>query len=220
MRDSKQRHSSPSRREAGFSLIEVMIAVVVMSVGMVGLVSMLNVAAKRDGDGRRKDRATAIAYDLLHYLERLPFDAPALVDTHTSNGTDLMDENGTFAGMDNTNLPASTFDHSGGDLPDADTGSFMGVVVPADQQFVGYAPAGTFTEGTGNRPTLDFNNDGKDDFNRNWIVVDDPPRPGESVSPGKKIGVVVTWRDPSLGIRQRVTVVGYRANRKLVLPQQ
>lgn len=208
------------RSDRGFSLLEVMASMVVMTVGMLGLVTMLNMAAHQDGNGRRVDRATIIAYDLLHHLEKLPFDAPQLDNLVPTNDTDLLGAAGLLDGIDPEGIDTSAFDQTDTMLDDplpqaATTGPSNG----ADLQFAGFVPVDPSNIGAGGRPTLDFNGDGKDDYRRAWMIRDLAPLAGESASPGKQITVVVSWRDPLLALRRRVAVVGFRANHRLLLPR-
>ncbi len=49
----------------GFTLIELMIAMVVLLTGGLGLIGLANMGNRMNGDGRRVTRATAIAQDLV-----------------------------------------------------------------------------------------------------------------------------------------------------------
>jgi|GEM_PF-365721 len=60
------------RKEAGFTLIEVMFAVVFLSIGLLGIAAMQDIAISRNIDGRRLTVATNLAAEM---LERVRFNA-------------------------------------------------------------------------------------------------------------------------------------------------
>ena len=60
------------RKEAGFTLIEVMFAVVFLSIGLLGIAAMQDIAISRNVDGRRLTVATNLAAEM---LERIRFNA-------------------------------------------------------------------------------------------------------------------------------------------------
>ena len=60
------------RKEAGFTLIEVMFAVVFLSIGLLGIAAMQDIALSRNIDGRRVTVATNLAAEM---LERIRFNA-------------------------------------------------------------------------------------------------------------------------------------------------
>jgi type II secretory pathway pseudopilin PulG len=60
------------RKEAGFTLIEVMFAVVFLSIGLLGIAAMQDIAISRNVDGRRLTVATNLAAEM---LERVRFNA-------------------------------------------------------------------------------------------------------------------------------------------------
>ena len=51
-------HTESRRKEAGFTLIEVMFAVVFLSIGLLGIAAMQDIALSRNIDGRRVTVAT------------------------------------------------------------------------------------------------------------------------------------------------------------------
>ena len=55
----------PSRRAAGFSLIEVLIALVILSVGLLGIASMVGVSLKSKDSSYYRTQATALTYAML-----------------------------------------------------------------------------------------------------------------------------------------------------------
>ena len=65
-------HTESRRKEAGFTLIEVMFAVVFLSIGLLGIAAMQDIALSRNIDGRRVTVATNLAAEM---LERIRYNA-------------------------------------------------------------------------------------------------------------------------------------------------
>ncbi|MBZ0105782.1 MAG: type II secretion system protein [Sulfuricella denitrificans] len=61
------------RSQSGISLIEVIIFIVVVSVGVVGLMSVLNSSLKHSADPMLRKQALAVAEALLEEVELMPF---------------------------------------------------------------------------------------------------------------------------------------------------
>jgi MSHA pilin protein MshD len=61
------------RRQSGISLIEVILFIVIVSVGVVGLMSMLNSSLLRSADPMLRKQALAVAEALLEEVESMPF---------------------------------------------------------------------------------------------------------------------------------------------------
>jgi len=62
----------------GFSLVEVLIAMLILAVGMLALASMQLRSIRMNASARMQTEATAIAVDWLERLIALPFDDPLL----------------------------------------------------------------------------------------------------------------------------------------------
>ena len=65
-------HTGNQRKEAGFTLIEVLFAVVFLSIGLLGIAAMQDIALSRNVDGRRLTVATNLAGEM---LERVRYNA-------------------------------------------------------------------------------------------------------------------------------------------------
>ncbi len=65
-----RRHRTGGRREDGFTLIEGMIATVLLATGLLGLASMQTIAMGRNGDASEKTRVTNFAVEI---IERIQF---------------------------------------------------------------------------------------------------------------------------------------------------
>jgi hypothetical protein len=91
-------HLSPSRLSPrGTSLIEAMAALVVFSVGILGVMQMNVLASQQNNLARAQTTASKIARDVADSFERLPFDHPAL-----TTPTALLQDDPDFSNMDNT----------------------------------------------------------------------------------------------------------------------
>lgn len=87
-----------SARQAGFTLIEVLIAITLLAVGILAAATMQISALGGNDMAMRTTEATTIASDWAERLIALPYDDPLLVDTN-NNGT---------AGLDDTANPDHT----------------------------------------------------------------------------------------------------------------
>ena len=65
-------HTENQRHAAGFTLIEIMFAVVFLSIGLLGIAAMQDIAISRNVDGRRLTVATNLAAEM---LERIRYNA-------------------------------------------------------------------------------------------------------------------------------------------------
>ena len=70
--------SSPRPSPRGTSLIEAMAALVVFSVGILGVMQMNVLASQQNNLARSQTAASRIARDMADAFERLPFDHPLL----------------------------------------------------------------------------------------------------------------------------------------------
>ena len=89
-----------NRCERGFTLIEVMFALVYVAVGLLGVAAMQDIAISKNVDGRRLGIATGLAVEM---IERIRFNAPA-------NSTTI-----TGVGLPYHNIKACNFACSGGE---------------------------------------------------------------------------------------------------------
>ncbi len=70
-----------SRRQAGLTIIELMVAMVVLTFGMLAMLAM-QIHAMRGGTvGRHYTRAARIARDQVEVFHRFPYDDPQFADT-------------------------------------------------------------------------------------------------------------------------------------------
>lgn len=76
MRNSPTLHHD--RRAAGFSLLEVLIALVILSVGLLGVAGLLSATMKSNGSAYMRTQATMLAYSI---IDRMRSNLPAVQNT-------------------------------------------------------------------------------------------------------------------------------------------
>ena len=72
-------------REGGFTLIEVIVAISILTVGLLAVASMQTAAIQGNFFAYRTTQATTIAQDRLEYLMSLPYDDDALKNGNGQN---------------------------------------------------------------------------------------------------------------------------------------
>ena len=68
-----ERARARARRQAGVSLVELLMFIVIVSVALVGILSVMNVTSQSSADPMRRKQALAIAESLLEEIELQPF---------------------------------------------------------------------------------------------------------------------------------------------------
>ncbi|QSQ20088.1 prepilin-type N-terminal cleavage/methylation domain-containing protein [Pyxidicoccus parkwayensis] len=84
----------PSRRAAGFSLIEAMVAAVVFMLGMTGLLGAIIQARTSTAAARRHVHAVAVATDLVAQVQLWAYDDPRLIPSGSPCADDPTDAAG------------------------------------------------------------------------------------------------------------------------------
>ncbi len=103
------------RSQRGGTLVEAMVAMVVMLTGAAAMAGLHRQALFFNGDGRKLTRAAAIGADLLANLERLPGSSPLLGNSNVSNDADITDS-ADLAEREDWD-PTAAVDHSWTELP-------------------------------------------------------------------------------------------------------
>jgi prepilin-type N-terminal cleavage/methylation domain-containing protein len=134
--------ASPKHHSRGTTLIEVMIAMVVLAIGLIGLLAANVTASQQNSAASRQNRGTAIARDLLSTVSRWDFNDGRLADIPGNNAA-------TFtSGRSFTRLSAANFEL------DVNTSA---------------ARTGTFDPAPAS--SVDINGDGLADYDRYLAVV-------------------------------------------------
>jgi type IV pilus assembly protein PilV len=187
-----------SRVDRGFSLIEAMVASVVMLVGLLGLAGLQLTAMRANHLGKRMAQASLLAQDLVQSMKvwqygdaRLspqalasPAHAAAYSDTNHADIAEFWELRSSQALKSNVDGSPVTFDYSDGPNGAAQVNqlaaNYAGVLSPVDTTL----PVG--------EQTL---------FQRYWNVflVD---LNGSGMPQGKLVQVVVRWKEPNFGYRQ------------------
>lgn len=112
MRTRSPRHL-PAR---GFTLLETLIAMIIVLIGFVGSMRLMGTNLHLNGSARRMTHAVAIAEDLLNNMMLWRYDDPRLA-VGARAGRDIADE-----GLEFQKLEAPVFDHSDAELDATFTG--------------------------------------------------------------------------------------------------
>lgn len=101
--------------QRGVTLIEVMVASVVLLVAALGMLGLHATGVRMEGQAREIGRATAIAQDLLAQIQLWEYADPRLANSNATNDADYADTAAAFE------APGSTppYDHAEGDLASA-----------------------------------------------------------------------------------------------------
>jgi prepilin-type N-terminal cleavage/methylation domain-containing protein len=139
------------RRASGVTLIEVMIALVVLVIGLTAATSTVIYASKSTSTGMHVEQASTMAQSLLTALMSVPYNASGtgnsaspktfFTNTYTSNDADVADSAQNFA---LATLPASSYDHVDSELP----AGVLGMLAPQPgapnyERYWNIAPMGT-----------------------------------------------------------------------------
>lgn len=74
---------SPANKK-GFTLVEVMVAIVVLAIGVIGVMAMQTRAVIANASASSRTTGTGVAISVLETLKALPFSDPNLVETHAT----------------------------------------------------------------------------------------------------------------------------------------
>lgn len=74
----RNQHSKPRTREAGFTLIEIIIAISILTFGLLAVASMQSAAIRGNQLGYRLTEGSTLAQDRLEFLIGQPYNDPSL----------------------------------------------------------------------------------------------------------------------------------------------
>ncbi len=86
------------RTSCGTTLLEAMVALVVMLIGALGVISLHQQGLVLNADARRIMRASAIAQDLVDNIDHWPYTDPRLANSNGDNDADVGDTAQAFEG--------------------------------------------------------------------------------------------------------------------------
>jgi prepilin-type N-terminal cleavage/methylation domain-containing protein len=175
----------------GMTLVEVMMALVVLALGLSAAFATVGYASRFQGTASHVEEASAMAQSLLSALMAAPYAAANIngdagtpggslfANTTTANDGDIADSAGNFA---LATLPANSFDHIDGEI-----GAVLGQTM---------TPLPTIANVDGGPPLV------RNNYQRYWNIA---PLP---VGQGVSIAVIVRWSEG--GTWRRTVVVGTR----------
>jgi len=104
----------------GFTLVELLIALVVFAIGILGVATMQTTSIKGNSKGRQISEASNIAADRIEMFLSLDYDDPLLADvdgngTGQDNNNDGVDDDGGNFGLDDNLANSDGQDDSDGD---------------------------------------------------------------------------------------------------------
>jgi prepilin-type N-terminal cleavage/methylation domain-containing protein len=193
----------PRAMDRGFSLIESMVASVVMLIGLLGLAGLQITGIRANNLGKRMAQASLLAQDLVQSMQvweyadaRLtpqggaaPSHTGVYADTNHADVVKFWDLQNTAALISNVNGSTVTFDFTDGAAGAAQVNqlaaNYEGVLSPVDTSL----PAGEQTI-----------------YQRYWNVFN-VDLTGSGTAQGKLVQVMVRWKEPKFGYRQVTTSV-------------
>jgi len=175
----------PSRRsERGVSLIEAMVAMVILLVGALGMMTLHSTGLRLQNESREVTRATAIAQDLMNQLQSWEYADTRLVNASPANDADVGDDARLFEASG-----PPPYDHAEVDLT-AGGATWTGIPTAslATGGFERYWNVSTTNPATGN--IYDSNSNNQAD--------------------GMHVAVIVRW--PQGGRWHRIALHGFKVN--------
>ncbi len=188
-----------SRRQRGFSIIEAMIASLVMMIGLLGLAGLQVVGVRSNHFGRSMTQASQLAQDLTENMQRWDYNdarlspaAPRSWTVQNSASNAAVDKEWDMGrGVSATHTDGSAYT---ADFTDGTTNATKTAAL--DLAFCAPNPPGCPYIGQSG----DVDGDGVLDYQRYWNVW--TTSFDGSTTTGKFVQVIVRWKEPVLGYRQ------------------
>ncbi len=171
------------RSQRGVTLIEAMVAAVILLIGAVGMMGLHSTGVKMESEAREITRATAIAQDLMNQIQTWQYTDARLANGVGTNDLDVADDAGVFTTT--ANPPA---DHGEADL--TLNGADWNGIPTADLSTGGFERYWNVSTVDTAGNLMDSNTNG--------------------VADGMRIGVIVRW--PRGNSWHRVALVGFKLN--------
>jgi type IV pilus assembly protein PilV len=185
------------RAQRGFTIIEALVAAIVMLVGLLGLASLQIVGVRSNHFGRHLTQASQLAQDLTENMQRWDYNdarlTPAVArswnvnDTASTTAVDKEWDMGRGAAATHTDGSSYTADFTDGTTNATKTSALSAAFCAT--------PGCPYIGLSG-----DVDGDGILDYQRYWNVW--TTTFDGSTTTGKFIQVIVRWKEPVLGYRQ------------------
>lgn len=175
--------------EKGFTLVEAMVAMVVLAIGILGVIIMQTRAVTANASASSRTSGTGVAISVLETLKELPFGDPNLVETHA-----------TIALMPNT--PAAALALASPNIHRLDAATLATMPMLANVYRIGGTPADPQVTTIGAGASA-----GSHTYQIAWAVVDND-LPGGEV-PSKTIKLYQVWGTAMGGGSSEITTVKY-----------
>jgi prepilin-type N-terminal cleavage/methylation domain-containing protein len=182
------------QRERGFTIIETMVAIAVLTIGLVGAAALMTQMLSNSGRSRYMSIAAMLASEKLEDLNRFPADDPAIVVSAGPTAGSLTADTSQSVTVGANTETVDYFDVvqlSSGDGGISETSSGKDAAGNTVFTTITHKPDGTVVSTVGAAlPPL-----AQDTliFGRRWVIEKDQPLPGVS-----RITVLVTLKNPVL----------------------
>ncbi|MCI0571754.1 MAG: prepilin-type N-terminal cleavage/methylation domain-containing protein [Myxococcaceae bacterium] len=192
MRPGQRRRTHPR----GVTLIEAMIAMVVLLIGLLGFASLQVITVRANQFSRRMTQASAMATDIEENIRRWTFNDPRLAPMATVTSlSDAAIQSRWDMGRADTPTYVAQFSEMPGDSH-ASTADALGA------GYQGLSP--------------DVDGDGDPEFTRYWNVFAADLQ-GTGTPNGVLVQIIVRWREPGTGFRQ-LTAMTFKPNPQAIFP--
>ena len=111
-----------NKPQAGFTLIELVVFMIVVSIGVVGILSVMNTVVKSSADPMVRKQAAALADSILEEILLKPYQDPDGLPNIVESGRDTYDDVDDYNGLNQTTFT---------DLPTTLSAYVIGIVVTA-----------------------------------------------------------------------------------------
>jgi type IV pilus assembly protein PilV len=179
-------------REAGFTLLETMVSIVILTVGLLGLAALMSKTTMSTDQSRYVSMAAFLASEKLEDLNRFPPRDPAIAVVNGTTAGNLAQDSTATVTVDGTTEDVDYFDKV---MIAAGNGTISETITARDSdgntvyKTVTHSPDGAVT------PTDSSSQPADGDsltFSRRWIIEKDPVIGGTAIVGVRRITVRVT----------------------------